>query len=493
MVGDRFSPVSRLLAAAVVVLSVLAGAARAEPTRLVLEQAHRQGGELVVVADIRDGADSALAEIASEGVSATLNGHPLSLNAVGRFDSVGERATYLFLVDISKSLKKDQFDALRKGLADWISAMDDDDRFGLIAFGESVQVLTELGSDRKGFLAALPTLTPTDNWTQLNLALLRGLEIGRRLDEDLPPRRMLVVISDGIEDSLGGASREELLLRFKEASIPVYALGYTALPLTDKKKEGLTHLGEMARSSGGDIVVVEGAKDFAQGYRKLRERIERSWVARFALKDVSFGEKARLELFLRSGTRLLSDATDLRPASVSALPSEVPPASPASEASAAASSEPAKRSSAFLLVIAGGLLLVVAFVLRRRRVTSVASKGEGERSDKPQVLTSRGRRLRLTVVRGAQPSRVFDLDVDEPVVVGRSPSRAGLVLEGDLGISGAHLKIFDRDGVLYVEDLHSTNGTFLNGVALDGAYRLKDGDLLLMGGTELRVFLPEKS
>ena len=97
------------------------------------------------------------------------------------------------------------------------------------------------------------------------------------------------------------------------------------------------------------------------------------------------------------------------------------------------------------------------------------------------------------MVRGAQPSRVFDLEVDGAVVVGRSPSRSGLVLDGDLGISGAHLRIFDREGVLYVEDLHSTNGTFLNGVALDGPYRLKDGDLLLMGGTELRVLLAEKS
>ena len=487
MVGRRGSlSLPALLAIALALCFV--GAAWAEPARLVLEQAHLSGEELVVVADIRDGADNALAQIAAENVSATLAGRPLALKAIGRADSVGEEGTYLFLVDISKSLKKDQFEALRKGLADWVSSLGEDDRFGLITFGESVQVLTEIGVDRKGFLEALPTLKPTDNWTHLNLALLRGLEMSRRLDEDLPTRRMIVVISDGIEDSLGGASREELLARFREASIPVYALGYSALPLTDKKKEGLTHLGEMARSSGGDVVVVEGAKDFDQGYRKLRARIERSWVAHFALQGQTFEEEARLQLLLRSGSRLLSDERVVRlapvpvPASATAPSGDSPQGLP----------EPKGSPWPGLLIAAGALLLAFAFLLRFRR------RKEDHEPSPPvegpaQVVAKGGSRLKLTVVRGAQPSRVFDLNIDGALVVGRSAAKAGLVLEKDLGISGAHLQISDREGVLYVEDLHSTNGTFLNGVALDGAYRLKDGDLLLLGGTELRVLLPKKS
>jgi pSer/pThr/pTyr-binding forkhead associated (FHA) protein len=54
------------------------------------------------------------------------------------------------------------------------------------------------------------------------------------------------------------------------------------------------------------------------------------------------------------------------------------------------------------------------------------------------------------------------------------------------------MRLFEKEGALWVEDMRSTNGTFLNGVALDGTYRLKDGDLILLGGTELRVSLPER-
>ncbi|MDD3516636.1 MAG: VWA domain-containing protein [Synergistaceae bacterium] len=472
-------------------VGALAGAIWAEPNRLALEQVHREKEELVVVVDVRDGSDNALADLADEDVRATLGGEPLSLRSLGRFDTVGESAAYLFLVDVSKSLKKNQFDALREGLADWVRGLGDDDRFGLIAFGESVRVLAELGSDKKAFLDVLPTLTATDNWTNLNLALLRGLELGRRLDEDLPARRLIVVISDGIEDSLGGASKEEVLRRFREASIPVYALGYTPSPLTEKKKEGLAHLGEMARSSGGDIVVVEGAKDFPEGYRKLRSRIERTWVARFDASALSAEGSRRLQFLLQSGTKVLSDGTDLVPAPVVLPVDEKAKPSTAASPEPPASAEPsADGKSRWALPLIGMGLLLLGTVAMAGRKRKAAAPTESV-PPPAKILTGGGWRLRLTVVRGAQPLRSYELDLSDPVIVGRSASRANLVIEGDLGISGAHLKIHEREKGLYVEDLGSTNGTFLNGVALSGPYRLKDSDLILLGGTELRVSLPE--
>lgn len=51
-------------------------------------------------------------------------------------------------------------------------------------------------------------------------------------------------------------------------------------------------------------------------------------------------------------------------------------------------------------------------------------------------------------------------------------------------LSRRHAHIFLRGGALFVEDLGSTNGTFINGTRLDEhARRLDDGDLLAFGGT----------
>jgi pSer/pThr/pTyr-binding forkhead associated (FHA) protein len=52
--------------------------------------------------------------------------------------------------------------------------------------------------------------------------------------------------------------------------------------------------------------------------------------------------------------------------------------------------------------------------------------------------------------------------------------------------SSAHARIFDRGGFMYVEDMGSTNGTYLNGRQLKTASRLSMGDTIRIGDSEYR-------
>lgn len=67
-----------------------------------------------------------------------------------------------------------------------------------------------------------------------------------------------------------------------------------------------------------------------------------------------------------------------------------------------------------------------------------------------------------------QSSRGITVDVysGRPIVVGRSRKNSNLHL-GFEGVSRVHAKLQYRDGVLYVTDLGSTNGTYVNGNRLD--------------------------
>jgi pSer/pThr/pTyr-binding forkhead associated (FHA) protein len=56
----------------------------------------------------------------------------------------------------------------------------------------------------------------------------------------------------------------------------------------------------------------------------------------------------------------------------------------------------------------------------------------------------------------------------------------------DTYVSQQHARIFDRSGNWYVEDLGSTNGTFVNGERVEGRKQLHRGDLVQIGDTELR-------
>src|SRR3954453_22603672 len=52
--------------------------------------------------------------------------------------------------------------------------------------------------------------------------------------------------------------------------------------------------------------------------------------------------------------------------------------------------------------------------------------------------------------------------VDGEVTIGRAGG-CGITLSADTFVSQVHARVFDRDGDLFVEDLGSTNGTFVNG------------------------------
>ena len=52
--------------------------------------------------------------------------------------------------------------------------------------------------------------------------------------------------------------------------------------------------------------------------------------------------------------------------------------------------------------------------------------------------------------------------------------------------SSAHARVFPRGDFMYVEDMGSTNGTYLNGRQLKTAERLKMADVIRIGDTEYR-------
>ena len=97
----------------------------------------------------------------------------------------------------------------------------------------------------------------------------------------------------------------------------------------------------------------------------------------------------------------------------------------------------------------------------------------------------RGKRLRLHVVRPEDHvGRIYDLG--EEVTVGRAPG-CGVPIDYDTFASNLHARLFRLDGDLWVEDLGSTNGTWVNTERIAERTRIEKGDLLQVGGTVFEV------
>jgi hypothetical protein len=85
------------------------------------------------------------------------------------------------------------------------------------------------------------------------------------------------------------------------------------------------------------------------------------------------------------------------------------------------------------------------------------------------------------------PGTERELD-SSPVTVGRSTDN-DLVLDSDEFASVHHARIQPRRDGVWLEDLDSTNGTFLNGAKLSRPQKLTPGDVIRVGETDLRYEL----
>ncbi len=72
-----------------------------------------------------------------------------------------------------------------------------------------------------------------------------------------------------------------------------------------------------------------------------------------------------------------------------------------------------------------------------------------------------------------------------PLVIGRDRS-ATLVL-ADPEVSRRHARLENQNGVVFVRDLESSNGTFLNGRRIRSAIEVREGDLIDVGTTRIAV------
>lgn len=74
----------------------------------------------------------------------------------------------------------------------------------------------------------------------------------------------------------------------------------------------------------------------------------------------------------------------------------------------------------------------------------------------------------------------------DEMTIGRAAG-CGVALPDDTFVSQLHARVFRREGDFYIEDLGSTNGTYLNGKKVSAASVMHKGDRVQVGRTSLEL------
>jgi FHA domain len=103
-------------------------------------------------------------------------------------------------------------------------------------------------------------------------------------------------------------------------------------------------------------------------------------------------------------------------------------------------------------------------------------------STMPDLRAGVAPRLVVVAAMGHEPGTTFD--VGSGATMGRSDGAQ--IRVDDPFASSAHARVFQRADFMYVEDMGSTNGTYLNGRQIRTAERLKVADVIRIGDSEYR-------
>ena len=141
---------------------------------------------------------------------------------------------------------------------------------------------------------------------------------------------------------------------------------------------------------------------------------------------------------------------------------------------------------AFLVLLYGFILLIVRSATKdlggapQESIILGAAEAEKLRAQYARPTA------RFLVLAGPGLEQGTTVEIESSAVVGRAPG-SGVAIDGDEFASAEHAQIDAAADGVWIRDLGSTNGTFVNGSRVTSKRRLQPGDVVRIGETELQL------
>ena len=137
------------------------------------------------------------------------------------------------------------------------------------------------------------------------------------------------------------------------------------------------------------------------------------------------------------------------------------------------------------------LAVAAAFVIIKNRKKTVLITPPEYRPDETghiRIKPGSGTRVGVELADGRGWQQYFELSVGSSVFVGRGEEN-DVIIDFDKRVSSQHFCLEYENGILYVTDLGSRNGTFLNNIAIkpDTRHNLDVGDIIRFGDSKMTI------
>jgi hypothetical protein len=304
------------------------------------------------------------------------------------------------------------------------------------------------------------------------------LELNKPRPDNALARRLIVVVSDGLNSTMDRKVFKSLGDAAAKARVPIHTIAFSA----NDDRGPLLNLGEIAKRSNGTFRWAKNADDLKNQIETLGEELHKQYVLTFALDMRSLDGKT-FELVCED---LVSN----------------PLVYDESGGTIGVPAGAGKRNLPWWLwaSIGGGLLLIglIIFLAKRPKRPQMRfattrggqqpqAQAQPQRQAAPQPQAQpqpqRAAQGSLIVISGQLSGQRIPVGA-QPLLVGKGPST--LMISDDPTVSTRHAQIAIDRGMFVITDLGSTNGTFVNNQRISQPTRLSDGDLVRFGNTQVK-------
>lgn len=537
-----------------------------------------------VIAELK-GVDYDTSDLSS--LNASFGDEKLSVEDFHKYNPEQDSAKVYMLVDVSQSAV-DYLPKIKEFMKLFASRMGKNDSVSIISFGSKVKNLIDGTNNLDDINSVIDSIECNDEYTMLYDALDSVYQTSASTIDNYT-RRYAVAFTDCKNDKLVSVSEKEVAEKYSTHQLPLYVCA----PSTAQEND-LLALGEIARSSGGDISDVDSEDDFlnftnqidevtvlklkaennnAQGDEKNLsvtinnqtvyninitvsnsaadttapkvksaeyDKKNNRFVIKFSEKVSNITNPGAFNVTDENGKKWSVSSAEALPESdevqllmaeqitngkytikfngITDCSKEKNPLDDIAEITVSGiqvqqNNEADDFSVLTVVVIAisvivvlGMIATVIALSVSKKRkeedepalnsavnggVNSTLNEYEsgGKNVVKHHIKNDNAIRIRIKIKTGKTSEQNIETGIESSLIVGRS-SVCDIYID-DAKLSRQHFAIENRNKELYISDLNSKNGTFLNGIRISSRRKILNGDKILAGLSEISIYIAE--
>lgn len=436
----------------------------------------------------------------------------------------------VFLIDNSRSVSEGNLDKVKQIIQQYAQAKAPEEKVSIATFGENVEdYLVRDETDASVIESALGQIAVEDKETYLTDALYD--ELANYTDIDMYTR--FVVVSDGVDNKSLGYTKEELSDYLKENLFPIFSIGCR----NNSNEENLKNMFAISRLTKAGYYLLDDYESYEEIISGLTEPVSRVQIS---IPD-SLLDGSRQNILLRFQTS--EGEIEVRDEMTMPFGIRKPEPKPTEEAASEPEETPTpeiieetpvpvlppepapEKGGVDIVSMIGGIVVAAAvlyLVLTKLKKKGKAENGERKKKKEEKVSSANfgieepvketqeeqktvflggndeeqktvflgginDPDCSVLVVRDAErPDKVFRYPLRGRVIIGRKKDYdtcqdVNVVLNYDPSVSGRHLAVSMQGNRLYIEDLNSSNGTFVNGERIRGIVPIATGCQVELG------------